>query len=216
MATRETFQRARSETEKRERSREILVKAAELAREVGYEAFSMASLAKAAGLAKGTLYLYFETKEELFLALYLETLETWRAELEANTKPGMSDEAFCRLFMNASQTDPIFLDLSARLTRIIEYNVAVESLSRSKRKLRTLIEEVGALLEQRLGLAAGQGGALLWSLMALLIGAYATSAPAKLNYDALPDDVAAFMRQGTVENRFLPGACLIAAGLRAS
>ena len=33
----------------------------------------MAQLAKRAGLVKGTLYLYFKTREELFLTLYEES-----------------------------------------------------------------------------------------------------------------------------------------------
>ena len=36
--------------------------------------FSMANLAKLAGVAKGTLYLYFATREEVFLALYGQAL----------------------------------------------------------------------------------------------------------------------------------------------
>ena len=39
-------------------------------REGGFEAFSMAKLAKLTGVVKGTLYLYFETREEVFLVLY--------------------------------------------------------------------------------------------------------------------------------------------------
>ena len=37
--------------------------------EVSYAGFSMADVAARAGVAKGTLYLYFKTKEELLLAL---------------------------------------------------------------------------------------------------------------------------------------------------
>jgi AcrR family transcriptional regulator len=70
-------QRARSEEQKTLR-RNAVLKVAELYfLEVGYEAFSMSHLAKKAGVAKGTLYLYFETREEIFLTLYEQSLIRW-------------------------------------------------------------------------------------------------------------------------------------------
>ena len=61
--------RARSEEQKALRRQAVLLAAEAYFLDVGYEAFSMAQLAKRAGLVKGTLYLYFKT-EELFLTLY--------------------------------------------------------------------------------------------------------------------------------------------------
>ena len=43
--------------------------------EAGYEGFSMGLLSKRAGVAKGTLYLYFGTKEEVLLSLYSQEFE---------------------------------------------------------------------------------------------------------------------------------------------
>jgi AcrR family transcriptional regulator len=43
----------------------------------------MAEVAACSGLAKGTLYLYFETKEELLLALLKDLLDDWFDELDA-------------------------------------------------------------------------------------------------------------------------------------
>ena len=63
-------QRARSAEQKALRREAVLEAAEAYFLEVGYEAFSMAQLAKKAGLVKGTLYLYFKTREELFMTLY--------------------------------------------------------------------------------------------------------------------------------------------------
>lgn len=70
-------QRARLDAEKSGRRQEILAAAAELWRTTSYEGFRMADLAAAAGLAKGTVYLYFPTKEELFLCLMEDRLAIW-------------------------------------------------------------------------------------------------------------------------------------------
>ena len=69
--------RARSAEQKAQRRQTVLQVAERYFLEVGYEAFSMAQLAKRAGLVKGTLYLYFETREELFLTLYEQSLVRW-------------------------------------------------------------------------------------------------------------------------------------------
>jgi AcrR family transcriptional regulator len=52
-------QRARSEMAKSEREDSILMAAEILLRQSGYDAMTMQAVATAAGLAKGTLYLYF-------------------------------------------------------------------------------------------------------------------------------------------------------------
>ena len=57
-------QRARSAEQKALRRQAVLEAAEKYFNEVGYEAFSMAQLAKNTGVAKGTLYLYFNTREE--------------------------------------------------------------------------------------------------------------------------------------------------------
>lgn len=51
--------------------------------ENGFAATRMEDVAKRAGVAKGTLYLYFPTKEELFFAVVREALVPRLAELEA-------------------------------------------------------------------------------------------------------------------------------------
>ena len=49
-----------------EKRRQILDGAREVFRAKGYEGASMDAIAKAAGVSKGTLYVYFTNKDELF------------------------------------------------------------------------------------------------------------------------------------------------------
>jgi AcrR family transcriptional regulator len=51
----------------------IVVAAAEVFREAGFEGASMAEIATRAGGSKATLYSYFKSKEELFVAVMLDT-----------------------------------------------------------------------------------------------------------------------------------------------
>jgi AcrR family transcriptional regulator len=61
------------------RSAQIIVAAAECFARSGYHATTMADIAEAAGVSKGTPYLYFPSKEALFIALY----EEWDCGLAA-------------------------------------------------------------------------------------------------------------------------------------
>lgn len=216
-AARPHYQRARREAEKSERREAILAAAGSLLPATGFEGFSMARLARKAGMAKGTLYLYFETREEVLLALYVETLAAWSRTLLAGLRPsGMSDAEFVALFQTASLADPNFLTLRARLESVIEHNVSLERLVEAKRAMRELLGELAPRVERALGLGAGSGARLLFSLGALLLGAEQSSTgPALASLD-LPADVAAFMRLHGEMDLFLDNAPAIVAGIRAA
>jgi AcrR family transcriptional regulator len=69
--------RAVTDEQKQEREQALLDAAWTLYQESDYESVSVASVARTAGLAKGTVYLYFSTKEELFLAVLSQHLCEW-------------------------------------------------------------------------------------------------------------------------------------------
>jgi AcrR family transcriptional regulator len=68
------------------RTREILVAAQRLVRSRGVEAVTMEEIAAAAGVAKGTVYLYFHGKEDLVQALITQVGEHMLADIEAAIK----------------------------------------------------------------------------------------------------------------------------------
>ena len=67
--------RATFPTEKEARRRRMLTAAAQLLESWSYRDITMERIADRAGVAKGTLYLYFRTRESLFLGLYQEKVE---------------------------------------------------------------------------------------------------------------------------------------------
>jgi AcrR family transcriptional regulator len=208
------YQRARREAEKAERREAILAAARALLRRTGFEGFSMAGLAGEAGIAKGTLYVYFESREEVLLALYVETLAAWSRALQAGLRDRMADGAFVALFRSASLADPNFLTLRARLESVIEHNVSLERLVEAKRAMRDLLGTLAPQVERALGLGAGRGGRLLVSLGALLLGAEQSSTGPTAGELALPEDVAAFMRIHHEMDLFRDNAPWILAGVR--
>ena len=88
------LKRARTQDEKYFRRVQILESAELLFQEVGYESFSMGNLAKKAGVVKGTLYLYFKTREEVFLTLYNQSLIRWSGVFLDGLQTAMSDRDY--------------------------------------------------------------------------------------------------------------------------
>lgn len=73
------------EKKKRQTRKAILDAAITLFASKGYEKTSMEKLAKAAGIGKGTIYRYFHTKSEIFLAFCEEELDFLRQEISQKT-----------------------------------------------------------------------------------------------------------------------------------
>jgi AcrR family transcriptional regulator len=76
---------------KDQRPAEIVAAALRLFAERGYGATKLEDVAKAAGISKGTVYLYFATKEDLFQEVVrrelLPTLEAFEAAVATHTGP---------------------------------------------------------------------------------------------------------------------------------
>ena len=132
--------RARSAEQKALRRQVVLDAAETYFLEVGYEAFSMTQLAKKAGVVKGTLYLYFKTREELFLTLYEQSLIRWSEVFIASLTDLMPSKAYAQVLYKTASADGIFLPLLIRLEHVIEHNVAIPRLIKSKRVFISRVE----------------------------------------------------------------------------
>ncbi|MCB9677229.1 MAG: TetR/AcrR family transcriptional regulator [Alphaproteobacteria bacterium] len=69
----------RAEASREQRRAQILERALGVFAEKGYHGASVSDVVKAAGVARGTFYLYFDSKEAVFLDLLDELLATLRA-----------------------------------------------------------------------------------------------------------------------------------------
>src|SRR5450830_198984 len=80
---------AKHERRKDARPRELLAAALDLFVEKGFAATKVEEVARRAGVSKGTLFLYFASKEELFKAVVRENIAgrftEWEAELDTFT-----------------------------------------------------------------------------------------------------------------------------------
>ncbi len=173
----ERGRRARREDDKRRRRRALLEAAWALLQAMPYPEVTMAGVAERAGLAKGTAYLYYRTKESLFLALAAERLDAFFADLDVAlaAEPTCDAPRLARLVSGTVGRHPGLIRLLAVLHGVLERNVDLDTARAFKRGLLEHVTRSGALLERACPFlapeAGGPGGAaLLLRVHALAVG----------------------------------------------
>ncbi|MDB2660428.1 TetR/AcrR family transcriptional regulator [Luminiphilus sp.] len=209
-----SIKRARTPAQKSDRKDTILLTAKAQFLQTGYEGFSMAVLAQRAGVAKGTLYLYFGTKEEVLMSLYNSEFDRLCATLVSQVTPGFTDRDFINAVYRASITDPVFLALHARLSTVIEHNISIAALIASKRGMLEQFNTLIAAIAEHLDLSHTQTMEAFSAFSALLTGCFDGHAPGLLEREAIPDDVAHFIDLFNMERRFKQNAYHILQGIR--
>ena len=207
--------RARSSEQKALRRHAVLETAEVYFKEVGYEAFSMAQLAKKAGVAKGTLYLYFKTREELFLTLYEQSLVRWSQIFIGSLSDTMTSKTYAQSLYKTTQADGVFLPLLIRLEHVIEHNVAIPRLIESKRVFINQVEAVAAATSTALRLSTAQATEVVKTMGVLLIGATQTDQSPALDDEDLPADVQYLITSFSSEPLFIKNAARIIESIRA-
>ena len=101
----------RTRKEPEQRKQEIFAAAVQLFMEKGYAATTVADITKAAGVAKGTFFYYFATKDVLLEAIgrrWAEAFARRYEEAEKGTDAVERFRVFLRLFESDDPMDPLF------------------------------------------------------------------------------------------------------------
>ncbi|GAA5178031.1 TetR/AcrR family transcriptional regulator [Niveibacterium umoris] len=161
-----------SDDERSARRQEILAAAERLYGHGEAALPSVAAIAVEAGLAKGTVYLYFATKEEIFLALMEVRLEGLIRVVGESLAGGAQDwrARFIAAYVGELAAHPGFLRLAAIGNTVIERNLAVEVGTAFKQRLAAMLTEAGAGVAAVCGCSADEGARRLMQTYALSIG----------------------------------------------
>ena len=206
--------RARSLEEKSFRRQQILDAASALFAEVGYEGFSVALLASKAGIVKGTLYLYFKTREEVFLALYDQSLNRWSEKFIQQLPESLEDRAFCELLYETAFGDPLYVPLQARLEKVIEHNVSLDCLLLSKRNFLQEVDRLAAASADVLRLRNEQALEVIKTLGVLIVGVAGADLAPSLDGEEIPEDVQHLLASFSSRPIFIKNAERIIQGVR--
>ena len=207
------MQRARSETAKLEREDAILTATEILLRQSGYEAMTMQAVATAAGLAKGTLYLYFASREALVLAVHSRLFDRWIDRFAIHQPELTGFDGFCRDFSRHYADDPLFLQLAGFANALLEPHLDREAYIKSKRGMARRVKRLAGLVCQQFSIAPAAAQKLIWGFLTIAGGtAQMTVRPPVAKTD-LPDDVIAFTGLANFETVFVNAAAPLGANL---
>jgi AcrR family transcriptional regulator len=141
-------QRATSDKEKLQRRQAILKVAGEIFLHESYEKITMSQVASLSGLAKGTLYLYFRSKEALILALLEEEWIKWEEEALSllPDQPDLNKLAIA--FVDSLMNRKLFFRLAPLIQPVLEKNIDHQALVSYKSTVAQVIRGTSQGLAQ--------------------------------------------------------------------
>ena len=178
-------QRAIQAEDKQERRDAILDAAEQVLADAPERVASVAEVAGRAGLAKGTVYLYFPGKEELLLAVHERWVDGFFHDLIAlvESEPGVDFDAVFALARTHLIDPPLFMPLAARCFGLMAHSLAPASVLAFKQRMAARMERAGTGVERHFpapggapGLEPGRGVAMLRRSYALTLGLWQMSA----------------------------------------
>lgn len=184
--------RARTLEDKDLRRNHLLQAAAALFAQTDFEGVTIAGIAQRAGVAKGTAYLYFNSKEAVFLELVQVELVQWEMDLvqaldalapadRMHTVPAAIARTLARR--------PMLGRLLVLLHSVIEPRLGLEAARTFKMFLRDLVIRLRDRLVQALeGLSASQATVLVMQMHALVISVTQLASPPPVIAQVLAED----------------------------
>lgn len=180
------FKRAITEQQKNERRQNILSSARRLFEFEDFQSITIAQIARKSGIAKGSVFLYFKTKEELFLCLTLEELEKWNDEFDrrlkeiVHVKTAKSSD-LVDLVDSTLMNNSVLIRLLAMVNVILEQNIGYKQANQFKRALLERAQHTGELIDKSVSFfRTGDGVRFYLYLYILIIGLHQASNPAPI------------------------------------
>jgi AcrR family transcriptional regulator len=174
-------QRAIQAEHKQERHDAILDAALHLLLRAPDRVVNVAEVAQEAGLAKGTVYLYFPGKEELLLALHERNMHAFFVALTSLVEgPGpITLDDMIGLTHEHLVDPPVVLTLASRCFGMMAQSVPAQTAHAFRQRMSDRLLRAGAGLERHFpNLRPGEGMRLLRHSYALIIGLWQMSAAA--------------------------------------
>ena len=163
---------------------------------------NIAEIAEAAGLAKGTVYLYFPSKEAVFLGLHLRHVDIFFRDMIATLRApkAVTINVLLEIVRKRIVRSKTYLPLATMCFGMMERNVNLETACRFEAGIATRLDEAGGLLEQRFPqLARGEGVSMLMRSYALIIGLWQLLVPRAVMARQARAGIAVFARDYATE-----------------
>lgn len=179
------FKRARNVKAKEARRNSILEAATTLYREDPTSLPTTSQISQHCQISKGALYLYFKSKEEIFLAIIeaylLDWISLFGTDNLAHPAQGFDNEGLVSVLECAcdfAQVNPVFLQLASMSNSVIEHNVDNKILLHHKNQIATRLNQAAYSITKDNGvLSQQQAAGLIMRSYAVLLGLWQVAHP---------------------------------------
>lgn len=133
---------------------------------------SVSEVAESAGLGKGTVYLYFPSKEEMLLALHERHVAVFFRELMkklAEKGPLTFDDVFPVTREHLIRA-PGYLELTSRCFGLMDREIPADTALAFKARIASTLQDAGTHLDRHFGLEPGGGVTLLLHSYGMIVG----------------------------------------------
>lgn len=158
-----------------ERREEIINACEKLYKTMSFKEITLKEIGSVVPFSRPTIYNYFHTKEEIFLALFRREYERWIVDLEAiyNENENLSNEDLASKIARSLYNRPQLMKLIAMNIYDMEANSRIELLTEFKITYRNLINTFEVIFEKYLaGMTKEQTRKLLYMFFSFVFGIY--------------------------------------------
>jgi AcrR family transcriptional regulator len=164
-------QRARGEHARDEKREFILKHARKLLDESQHDLPSVSRIMSSAKISKGTFYLYFNTKEEVYLELLKRGYRLWMESIsESLNQEGISVEQLVKNYANFCAQNTEVLFLSSLSTSILEKNISEPVAFEFKKWVQAEVILAGRKISHKLKIAESEARRLYIFSYSLSVG----------------------------------------------
>lgn len=166
---------AASEALTRARREEIINACAALYKTMGFREISLKDIAQRTSFTRTSIYNYFQTKEEIFLALLAREHDAWAADMEdmASAHDALSAGAFADAFARALEKRACMLKLMCMNLYDMEGNSRIENLVAFKASYARAMRAIEACLVKFFPqMTEMDRRAFLYAVLPFLFGVY--------------------------------------------
>ena len=138
-----------SEEHRQERCQEILNACESLYRTQGFSGVTIKAIGERTSFTRPAIYTYFETKDEILLALFCREYDIWceRLEIIAQQAASFSAEALAEAIAHSLADRDVLLRIQCMNLFEIENNSRVERLADFKRRFQRMSQALRTILQ---------------------------------------------------------------------
>lgn len=182
------MKRAVDESQKELRRQGILRAAYDLFEESDGELPAVIEIAQRSGVAKGTLYLYFKTREEIYLTLLNKFMKGWFHEIDQAFEEEIGLEGVLDTCCDYIAEHHTFMRLASIFNGILERNIDFQTALNFKTELRDRLIVTGKKIHSTYpDLGPEDAVKLLLRSFALCVGLWQIAEPAPILREVLKD-----------------------------